>query len=206
MLKLTLYPTLFFAAIFLAMVQNFAHFVRNASDVNEPSIVQPTKTTGIVVPTGSGGRIEAGMALMIQTNADRMLITGTGQGVNKSDITGIIRADKDLDRDIITKAMSCCVDLDPAASNTIGNAVETGLWADQNNLERLILVTSDFHMPRAMALFQKTIPSRLIIAHPVRTPWLQTDQMGASRWWASPRRIQVIGREMIKYYAHLFSG
>ena len=46
---------------------------------------------------------------------------------------------------------SCCVDLDHSAINTIGNAVETRRWVMARGFQSLIVVTSNFHMPRALA-------------------------------------------------------
>ena len=193
-------------ALFVAMVQQFAHGVRHTSDA-PISIDQTQKSgTGIVIATGSEGRLEAGLTLMLADHADHLLISGTGAGVTKPDILRVANPNGVFDEPHLKQVIDCCVDLDPAASNTQGNAIQSKHWADQHQLSRIILVTSDFHMPRAITMFRAAMPDRTIIAHQVETPWLQPDQFGALRWWQSTRRVQIISREMVKYYAHRISG
>ena len=193
-------------ALFVAMVQQFAHGVRHKSDA-PISIDQTQKSgTGIVIATGSEGRLEAGLTLMLADHADHLLISGTGAGVTKPDILRVANPNGVFDEPRLKQVIDCCVDLDPAASNTQGNAIQSKHWADQHQLSRIILVTSDFHMPRAITMFRAAMPDRTIIAHQVETPWLQPDQFGALRWWQSTRRVQIISREMVKYYAHRISG
>ncbi len=144
--------------------------------------------------------------LILSENADRLLISGTGAGVTKPDILRVANQNGQFDEARLNQVIECCVDLDPAASNTQGNAVQSKQWADQHQLSQIILVTSDFHMPRAIKMFRAAMPDRIIIAHQVETPWLQPDQFGALRWWQSTRRLQIISREMVKYYARRISG
>ena len=42
----------------------------------------------------------------------------------------------------------CCVDFDRSL-NTLGNAIETRRWAESRGFQSLIVVTSNYHMPRA---------------------------------------------------------
>ena len=193
-------------ALFIAMVQQFAHGVRYISDAPSPIDQGQKSTTGIVIATGSEGRLETGLTLLLAGNAHHLLISGTGAGVTKPDILRVANQNGAFDEARLKQAIDCCVDLDPAASNTQGNAVQSKQWADHHQLSELILVTSDFHMPRAITMFRAAMPDRSIIAHQVETPWLQPDQFGALRWWQSTRRVQIISREMVKYYAHRISG
>src|SRR5580698_6414035 len=50
------------------------------------------------------------------------------------------------------------VDPDYAALNTLGNAVQTRHWALAHNFNSLIIVTSAYHMPRAMAEIAHQLP------------------------------------------------
>ena len=193
-------------ALFITMVQQFAHAVRHISDAPATIDKDQRSATGIVIATGSEGRLEAGLTLILGENADRLLISGTGAGVTKPDILRVANENGQLDEARLKQVIECCVDLDPAASNTQGNAIQSKQWADQHQLSQIILVTSDFHMPRAFQMFRAAMPDRTIIAHHVETPWLVPDQFGALRWWQSMRRVQIISREMVKYYAHRISG
>ena len=53
----------------------------------------------------------------------------------------------------------CCVDLGYQALDTAGNARETRDWAREHNITRsLIVVTSNYHMPRALAELSAALP------------------------------------------------
>ena len=64
-----------------------------------------------------------------------------------------------------------------AALNTFGNAIETKRWASEHNFNSLIIVTSNWHMPRAMTELERQLPDTRLIAYPVisgklkRGPW-----------------------------------
>ena len=62
---------------------------------------------------------------------------------------------------------ACCVDLDRVALNTIGNAIETKRWAREQGSKSLIVVTSDFHMPRALAEIAHQLPDVALVPFPV---------------------------------------
>ena len=53
------------------------------------------------------------------------------------------------------KWFDCCVDIDVAALDTVGNAVEALRWADDHGFDDLILVTSDYHMSRSLIEFDR---------------------------------------------------
>ncbi len=63
----------------------------------------------------------------------------------------------------------CCVDIDREATNTIGNAVETRRWARERGFNSLIVVTSSYHIPRAMAEVSHQLPDATLIPYPVVT-------------------------------------
>jgi len=200
MKKTVLSIALITVAALLVMTQHFAHRVRLAA-YNQPDVTaEIAPNTGIVVATGSGGRIEAGLALMTQGIAERMLISGTGSGVSKADIIRIIDAESESNQAAFRQSVICCVDLDQAV-DTIGNAKEAENWANRHHLKTLILVTADYHMPRALVLFHQHMPQRQIIPHAVATPSLQLDAGGHTQWWMAPQRVQFLMQEMLKFHA-----
>ena len=84
-----------------------------------------------------------------------------------------------------TRCLACCVDLDYSAQNTLGNAVETRRWAMDRGLHSLIVVTSSYHMPRAMAELANQLPDVALIPYPV-----VSDKLRIEPWWsniATPR-------------------
>ena len=98
-------------------------------------------TDAIVVPTGGGGRVARGAALLEQGRARRMLVSGVGPGVDGGDIA---------ERNQLSPALFAArVDLGREASDTRTNAEETLTWARKNGFGSVRLVTTDWHMPRA---------------------------------------------------------
>jgi len=189
-------------AWFLAGMQQFAHQIR-LSSITNPAMNDLTQARrGIVVTTGSGGRIEAGARLMLAGLADRMLISGTGAGVSLEDIRKLA-GQHSPDPARIDALFVCCVDIGPEALDTKGNAAETRNWAAARGLEEILLVTSDFHIPRALIEFRRAMPERRVRGYAVGTAGLGVDADGLTMWWRNPARIMTIGREYGKYLASL---
>lgn len=124
-----------FAAVTWAL--GFALFVVAMPLPAEDNLV----TDAVVVPTGGGGRIARGAALLANQRARRMLITGVGPGVDGGDIAASNKLPPAL--------FACCVDLGRDASDTRTNAEETVAWLRAHHLRSMRLVTTDWHMRRA---------------------------------------------------------
>ncbi|MGB3740037.1 MAG: YdcF family protein, partial [Pontixanthobacter sp.] len=59
--------------------------------------------------------------------------------------------------------MECCVTLGFFAVDTRTNATETADWLARNDVNTIRLVTSDWHMRRAVYELQRTIPSSIVV-------------------------------------------
>ena len=79
-------------------------------------------------------------------------------------------------------------------SNTIGNAVETRRWAREQGAKSLIVVTSDFHMPRAMAEIAHQLPDVTLVPFPV-----VSDRVRVETWWSNPATARLLFFEYLKY-------
>jgi uncharacterized SAM-binding protein YcdF (DUF218 family) len=90
------------------------------------------------------------------------------------------------------KIFDCCVDLDRSALNTVGNAVETRRWAKGQGFNSLIVVTSNYHIPRAMAELSHQLPEASLIAFPVVTHRL-------SDMWSNEATARLLFFEYLKY-------
>lgn len=195
---------LFFVVVltgfFIAGMQQFAHQIRLAA-APAIDVIPSEDDMAIVVVTGSGGRIEAGFNLMLSLDAKRMLISGIGDGVSKDDILGIVRTHHALKEATLKSRLDCCVDLGALARNTRGNANEAVAWIDQHQLSSIILVTSDFHMPRTLMEFRRAMPAHDTYPYPVATRGLGLDAGGQTEWWKSGARLFTISREYSKYLA-----
>lgn len=147
----------------------------------------PPDADGVVALTGgSAERINAGLQLLEAGKAKRMLISGVSRQVTRSELQILTGADKPI--------YDCCVDLGFTAANTIGNARETARWARGKGYRSLILVTSDYHMPRARLELRGAMPEAVIYPYPVATPELR-----ASRWWATSEGAERMTLEYSKY-------
>ena len=83
-----------------------------------------------------------------------MLVSGVGPGVNKKILA------RELTLNSAERAkLDCCVELEFEANNTRDNASAAKIWAKKNNLESLILVTANYHMPRAKFIFTSKMPN-----------------------------------------------
>lgn len=117
-------------------------------------------TDVIVVLTGSNERFPEGLALLEKNAAEELFISGVGKGVKQSELLrdyGYISKDNYLFRNRII--------LGHRAQDTLGNAYETAIWVKPRGYKSLRLVTSFYHIPRAMLEFEVVLPGIKIIPH-----------------------------------------
>jgi uncharacterized SAM-binding protein YcdF (DUF218 family) len=152
---------------------------------------EPPAADGIVALTGASDlRLEAAMRLLENGKGRRLLVSGVNRRTTRADIRGVTGAAKPV--------FDCCVDLGFTAADTIGNARETAEWARTMRYRRLILVTADFHMPRALIELKSAMPEAQIIPYPVATPTLDADH-----WQRTGRGAERMALEYMKYLAIL---
>ena len=151
----------------------------------------PEPADGIVALTGpSAMRISAGMKLLEDGRGQRMLVSGVNREASREDIRGVAKAPG--------RIYDCCVDLGFQAENTVGNAREIADWARAHDFYNLIVVTSDYHMPRALLEIKADLPEAKLVQYPVATP-----DLDARGWWKSPKGAKIILIEYDKYLAIL---
>jgi uncharacterized SAM-binding protein YcdF (DUF218 family) len=150
----------------------------------------PAPADGIVALTGASDlRLEAATDLL-ESGKGRLLVSGVNRRASRRDVWGVTGAAKPL--------FDCCVDLGFTAADTLGNAREAAQWARAMRYRRLILVTADYHMPRAMIELRAALPEATIEPYPVATPVLDARHWAATSLGA--RRMIV---EYSKYLAIL---
>jgi uncharacterized SAM-binding protein YcdF (DUF218 family) len=147
----------------------------------------PPVADGVVALTGaSDARISSAMLLLEKGKARRMLVSGVNPQASRADMRGVAKADH--------RIYDCCVDLGYQATDTVGNARETAHWARAYDYRTLILVTSDFHMPRALLELKGALPEDQIIPYPIRTT-----ELDAHHWWRSHEGVRRMVLEYSKY-------
>ena len=135
----------------------FLRFTQEVAELNTPQRVQ--SADGIVVLTGGALRVDQAIDLLKDGRAKRLLISGVNPGTSIATLSKLTDTDRAL--------FDCCVDLDYDALNTVGNAEMADLWARNLGFKELILVTSDYHMPRTLLEFDRFAHVSVIRPYPV---------------------------------------
>jgi uncharacterized SAM-binding protein YcdF (DUF218 family) len=167
----------------LVFAGGFLWFVREVAVTDAP----PARNTdGIVVLTGAALRINDALDLLASGRGKRLLITGVNPATRPVEISRLVPEHG--------RWFACCVDLDHSATNTIGNAVETRRWTEARKFRSLTVVTSNFHMPRAMAELAHQLPGVTLVPFPVVSERVKVDA-----WWSSPSTARLLFWEYLKY-------
>lgn len=140
---------------------------------------------GIVVLTGGASRIVDAIELLAAKRGQRLLISGANRSTNAGEISRL--------HPEFASIVRCCVDFDRSL-NTLGNAIETRKWAEQRNIHSLIVVTSGYHMQRAMAEIAHQLPGVTLIAFPVLSEKLRMEP-----WWSNAATARLILLEYLKF-------
>ncbi len=154
----------------------------------EQEIALDRNADGIVVLTGGTSRVSDALELLAAGRGKRLLITGVNPGTTNADIG---RQVVDYNR-----MLACCVDLDYSAQNTLGNAVQTRRWALAHRFSSLIIVTSAYHMPRALAEVAHQLPDVTLIPYPV-----VSDRLRIEPWWSNSATTRLVLSEYLKFLA-----
>jgi uncharacterized SAM-binding protein YcdF (DUF218 family) len=166
------------AAGFLA----FANGIPRAEERTVPS------ADGIVVLTGGASRIVDAVELLAADRGKRLLISGVNPATTHAEL---IRMNPEVERLLVGR-----IDLGREATNTIGNAIETGQWVRKQNFRSLIVVTSGWHMPRALIEIAHELPGVKLVPYPV-----VSERMREEPWWSDAPTIRLLLVEYVKYVA-----
>ena len=153
------------------------------------------KTDAIIALTGGRNRISEAVKLLNKKLSNRLFISGVASGVNLKNI---------LQTQNLHPTPASTIELGYSAEDTIGNAQETAEWVKKNNIKSLRLVTSNYHLNRAIIEFKHFMPQVKIIAHPAYSERIE------NKWWTSWQTFSLIGKEynkliyaFIKYKLHM---
>jgi len=147
----------------------------------------PTRNAdGIVVLTGGALRISDALDLLSSGHGRRLLISGVNPTTRSYEIARLVPEHQ--------RWFSCCVDLGHSATNTIGNAVETRRWVEDRGFKSLIVVTANYHMPRAMAEVGHELPGVALVPYAV-----VSDRVKIDDWWDNPATARLLFLEYLKY-------
>ena len=174
-----------FAVVLVGAIVGFVAFLAQLRGVE----TQPARTAdGIVVLTGGSSRVSDAMELLAGGYGKRLLISGVHPTSGASDISRSLPDNQSL--------LGCCVDLDRSAINTRSNAAETRRWVRERGFKSLIVVTSNYHMPRAIAEMSHAMPDVTLIPFAV-----VGDKWRDEPWWSSGATFRLLLSEYAKYVA-----
>ena len=142
----------YFMMLFLiSMLIGFYFFKLHMSDLsNEQDICDPNQI--IIVITGGTSRIDSAVRLLNNNCGNLMLISGVYSGFNKRYLQQHFSITDDKIKQVF---------LGYEANNTEGNAKEALIFlALHERTDPILLITNDYHIPRAKLLFKHFIHDR----------------------------------------------
>ncbi len=172
----------------LAFVSGAIGFVAFLSQLRVDERQPASRADGIVVLTGGSSRISDAVDLLAVGYGKRLLISGVHPTNGVGDISRSVPDSQ--------KLLDCCIDLDRSAVNTRSNAAETRRWVRERGFRSLIVVTSNYHMPRAIAEMSHAMPDITLIPFAV-----VSDKWREEPWWTSGPAMRLLLSEYVKYVA-----
>jgi uncharacterized SAM-binding protein YcdF (DUF218 family) len=177
-----------FAVLGLGVVAVVGGFVAFLSQLCNTEAVPDRKADGIVVLTGGASRVPDAMELLAAGYGKRLLISGVHPSSAASDISRSLPERQAY--------FNCCVDLDRSAVNTRSNAAETRRWAHERGFTSLIVVTSNYHMPRAIVELSHAMPGIELIPYAV-----VGEKWRDEPWYEGGPTLRLVLSEYVKYVA-----
>jgi uncharacterized SAM-binding protein YcdF (DUF218 family) len=172
------------AAGLLVAGYDFSRFVARADRAVTPD--PPIDAQAITALTGaSNARIVAAVQLADSLQLP-LLISGVHVDTSEGDIAEIAGVN-------VTE-IQCCVTLGRAAATTEGNGFEVAEWARRHGVARLIVVTSEYHMDRALLELRRAMPEGHFIPHAVTTTKVRPVD-----WYRDPATARRLIEEWAKY-------
>ena len=173
--------------LFFITLNNFKENILSLTKYNNK------ESLNIVILTGGTNRIKDGLKIIEDFKKSKkinykILVSGTGMGFTKSSLK------KKLGPNFNPKLIQCCVDLDSVSKNTFTNASETFKWAKKNDIKEFILITSNYHMPRAILEFKNIMPKLKIYTYVIIPK-----KHNIENWLNSYETFNLIFTEYCKY-------
>lgn len=122
---------------------------------------------GIVVLTGGAKRIDTAIQLLQSNHGKYLLISGVQSTTTLQDIEKTLSSTlTSKNRDHITIGHN--------ATSTMGNAIETAAWVHYHQLDSLIIVTSSYHIRRALVEMQTLLDNVTLYPYVARNDKKET--------------------------------
>ena len=173
--------------LFFIELNNFKKNILSLTKYND------IESPNIVILTGGANRIKDGLKIIEDFKNSKninykILVSGTGMGFTKSSLK------KKLGPNFNSQLIQCCIDLDGVSKNTLTNASETFKWTNKNDIKEFILITSNYHMPRAILEFKNVMPNLKIYTYAI-TP----KKHDIENWLSSYQTFSLVFTEYCKF-------
>jgi uncharacterized SAM-binding protein YcdF (DUF218 family) len=170
----------FILLFFCVVVMLFVDFTYTTFSLRQRDVA----TDAIVVLTGGRGRVEEGIRLYREHRARWLYLVGVDPAVRKSDLF-IEQAGKRGGEDIV---------LEKSSRNTLENALYTRDLIARQKIRSLRLITSRYHMKRAILIFRSILPKDIAVyPYPVDSKNLK------QAWWVHGGSFRLLFSEFYKY-------
>lgn len=168
----------------LAAGWDFSRFVARADRAVTPD--PPLNADAVAALTGKAdARIITAIQLADSLDLP-LLISGVNVDTTPADIARITN--------VPLKQIDCCVTLGKAAATTEGNGAEVADWARRKQVKRIIVVTSEYHMDRALLELQRAMPEGAFIPHAV-----MSTKVRPADWYKDMATAKLLLEEWMKF-------
>ena len=140
-----IYPFLIIL-VFTVIITDYFFFYKKISNYKN----NLGNNNNFIVLTGGNNRVKKSLQIFFDTkNKDKnLLISGVGKGFNKNTLKSLTQNNNN------EKIIECCIEIEGVSNNTFSNAVESLKWVKTKKINSLVLLTNNYHMPRAMLEFE----------------------------------------------------
>lgn len=162
---LALFTVLAYLAVDFVRYVNICRYYFELANRGTDAIAwKPGDREAIVVLAGDVGRIPKAIGLLRIRKSPLLIISGAGQRVTK---TALLNQQGDA----VTHARETWekIFIESKSTSTRENAEESGKILSARGIQQVILVTSEYHMPRALATFRLILPSLQYSPYPVQS-------------------------------------
>jgi hypothetical protein len=171
--------TAILALALVPLIWGFIAFVRGIHELERPV----ERADAIVALSGDPERLWKAVSLLAEGYAGRLLITGPNKRIVISRLVSLQPV-----------LFASRVDIDPLPRNTIGDADAARRWVNKHGFASMIVVSSNYHMPRAMLELDHALPHVRKLPHPV-----VGGIFGPNRWLGTPAPLGLLASEYAKY-------
>ncbi len=125
-----------------------------------------------IVLTGGDNRVKKSLKIFfqIENKNKNLFISGVGKGFNNKTLRKLTQKNPNYN-----KIIDCCIQIEGISRNTFSNAVESLKWVKSKKINSFVLLTNNYHMPRAMLEFKSIFKDIKI------TPYVFIDENKI--WW-----------------------